>query len=297
VSAGACGLWPDPLRSSDEPFFARQRLPIGLQLYTIEPELDADFDGALRAVGRLGYRIVELAGLHGRSAAQVRDALRAAVLACRSMHVQSDAPPSAPGLSGDLGAVVEDAHTLAATDIVMPSLHRSEELTAPAGTTRVLTGDDYRRNADFLNVTARALRAHGLNLSYHNHNFEFAPLAGAGTGLDILLRETDARLVSFELDAGWAAAAGVDPAALLRTHPGRFTQMHVKDIKASTQRNFASRLDGTEVGSGVLDWKVILPVAYQAGVRGFYVEQEAPFAGSRLDSVAASYRYLASLRI
>jgi sugar phosphate isomerase/epimerase len=69
----------------------------------------------------------------------------------------------------------------------------------------------------------------------------------------------------------------------------------VKDIKADTQANFALKMDPTEVGSGKLDWKKLLPAAYAAGVRGFYVEQEPPFARPRIEAAKISYDYLAGV--
>ena len=97
------------------------------------------------------------------------------------------------------------------------------------------------------------------------------------------------------MDVGWVAAAGVDPIPLLRTHGHRFRLMHVKDLKASTVPNSAFQMDPADVGSGSLDWKRILPVGYEAGVRYYYVEQEPPFAGPRMDAARADYEYLARL--
>ena len=97
------------------------------------------------------------------------------------------------------------------------------------------------------------------------------------------------------MDVGWVTAAGQDPFALLKKHPGRFTLMHVKDIKASTKPNFVLQQDPTEVGGGMIDWPKLLPAAYAAGVRGFFVEQEAPFAHARLDSAKISFDYLAGV--
>jgi sugar phosphate isomerase/epimerase len=157
-----------------------------------------------------------------------------------------------------------------------------------------MTADDWKWNADFLNEKAAVLKKAGIVAGYHNHNFEFAPL-GNTTGMDILLKGTDPSLVTFEMDVGWVTAAGHDPFAMLKAHPGRFTQMHVKDIKATTKANFELKQDPTEVGSGMIDWKKLLPAAYAAGVRGFYYEQEPPFAHARLESAKISYDYLAKV--
>jgi sugar phosphate isomerase/epimerase len=71
--------------------------------------------------------------------------------------------------------------------------------------------------------------------------------------------------------------------------------VHIKDLKASTKPNFALAMDPTEIGAGSLDWKAILATAYATGVRGYFVEQEAPFAFPRLQSAKIDHDYLASV--
>lgn len=284
------------------PFFAAHDLPVGVQLYTLGPDLDADFEGMLAALARIGYRSVETAGDYGRTPAELRAAFDRAGLSCTSAHIQPGAGGNGVSFA-EPDALARAMHAIGVTDVVLPIPLFPADFRPPAGADagdgfrlsgKAMRADDWRRTAEFLNAKARALAPHGLRVGYHNHNFEFAPLDDGRTGFDILLGETDPA-VSFELDAGWVAAAGRDPVAVLKAHPGRFTQMHVKDIKASTRPNVEVRQDPTEVGSGVIDWKAILPAAWAAGVRHFYVEQEPPFPGRRIDSVAKSYRYLAAL--
>src|SRR5262245_5447874 len=107
-----------------------------------------------------------------------------------------------------------------------------------AGAAQQMTLGDWQRTAQFLNEKGAILKATGIRLGYHNHNPDFAPIQKT-TGFEVLMRETQPDLVSFEMDAGWVAAAGVDPAALLRKHVHRFYQMHVKDIRATTRTNYA----------------------------------------------------------
>ena len=286
-----------------QPFFAAHGLPIGVQLYTLDPAIDRDLEGTLKALAAIGYRNVEMAGLHGRTAADWRAALDRTGLACPSMHIQ----PSGRGTGAsfaDPAALARDMHLIGATTAVLPIPLFPTDFRPPAETNagdgfrlsgKAMKRDDWARTADFLNAAAKALAPEGIKVGYHNHNFGFAPLGGGGTGFELLLAGTDPKTVTFEMDVGWVAAAGGDPLALLNAHPGRFTQMHVKDIEASTKPNFEVRQDPTEVGSGMIGWKTILPAAWAAGVREYYVEQEPPFPGERIDSVAKSYRYLATL--
>jgi len=93
--------------------------------------------------------------------------------------------------------------------------------------------------------------------------------------------------------AGFATTAGGTRGAILLHELGHVMGlMHVKDIKASTVPNNGFRMDPANVGSGALDWKSILSAGYGAGVRYYYVEQEPPFTGPRMDAARTDYEYL-----
>src|SRR5579885_1905212 len=65
------------------PFVARNDaadplgLPVGLQLYTVGADMGKDFDGTLHRVAAIGYKQVEMAGFFGKTASQIRSALKA----------------------------------------------------------------------------------------------------------------------------------------------------------------------------------------------------------------------------
>jgi sugar phosphate isomerase/epimerase len=286
-------------------FFARHHLAVGLQLYTLGEAPYRDLDGTLDAVARIGYRAVEPVGLMKRTATELRAALDRAGLSCPSTHVPLQADGSGgPTLAGDIGKLAADMHRLGVEYVVVPIFPVPAHIGGPrpgeagldylirAG--REMTADDWRRTAGQLNAKGAALQREGLRLAYHNHNVEFTK-HGPGTAYDLLLANTDPEAVWFEMDVGWVAAAGVHPIRLLRAHRQRFRLMHVKDIKASTLPNNAFKMDPADVGSGTLDWKAILPAGYDAGVRHYYVEQEPPFAGPRMEAARADYEYLARL--
>jgi sugar phosphate isomerase/epimerase len=304
LAAGAGLLVSSSIRAAQaRPFFERTGLPLGLQLYTVREDLKRDFDGTLAAISRIGYNTVELAGFFDRSARDWREALDRAGLRSPSAHIPARSSGPEPSLSGDLSALADQAHTIGIGTIVCPLVNIPERFTLKPGEkfpdmmariATAMTVDDWKSNADFLNAKGATLKGLGLKLAYHNHNFEFAPLAGS-TGLDLLLRDTDPALVSFEMDAGWVVAAGADPGALLKRYPNRFTAMHVKDVKASTRPNFGMQQVPCEVGRGIIGWKTLLPAAYGAGVRQFYVEQEPPFAEPPLEAVGISFNYLHTL--
>jgi sugar phosphate isomerase/epimerase len=304
AAAVAVGVGDAAAAVAEAPFFAAHRLQIGIQLYALRVDMRADFAGTLRKVAAIGYRLVETSSQYGHSVADFRMALDAAGLACRSIHAMPQPLGQGPDLTTNFDQVVAEAHTIGATGVVMPLFLIPERLRSAPNSNpgniigsagKALTADDYLRMADFLNAKGEALRKHGLQLSYHNHNVEFAP-QGTSFGLEILLRKTSPRLVQFELDVGWAYAARADVFALLAAHPGRFTKFHIKDIKPTTPLNFAFKQDPADLGNGVIDWKRLLPAAYAAGTRGFYVEQEDPFTRPPIEVMADNYHYLANLK-
>jgi sugar phosphate isomerase/epimerase len=289
-----------------KPFFERIGRPLGLQLYTLGEEVGRDIDATFASVAAFGYRDIELPGLYGRTPADVRAAADRAGVSISSLHLAADSFGKAAGLmlSSPAEEIAESLKALGAEKAVMPIMIFPPNIRPQAGETfqaaigRAMTEagpDIWKRTAAMLNERAAALKPFGIRLGYHNHNLEFAPV-GSTTGWDILLAECDPGLIHFEIDAGWIATAGLDPVAFLQKLSGRVLQLHVKDVAAGNTSNFALSMKPAEVGSGTLDWARILPAAYKAGVRHFYVEQEPPFAIPRLEAVRRSAEFLKSLK-
>jgi sugar phosphate isomerase/epimerase len=305
VGASMACLAAPALAIAPRSFFQRKGLPIGLQLFTVREQAAKDLEGTLKAIAKIGYRTVECAGYAGRTPADFRRALVAAGLKCTSAHLNARPLRPGPSLQDDIGRLSEEAHIIGIDTIIMPAIYfpdrydlvpkNGEGLAEMVGRIgRELTRDDYLFTVDYLNRKGAEMKKHGLKFGYHNHNLEFAPL-GDTNGMEIMLKGTDPALVSFEMDAGWVVAAGADPIAWLKRYSGRFTAMHVKDVKATTKPNFAIQQDPAEVGSGIIPWQHLLAVAYDNGVRRFFVEQEAPFERPPLEAIAISYKYLNGL--
>lgn len=287
------------------PFFQSRSEMIGIQLYTLSDMLATNLDGAVAGVAKIGYQSVEIPSYMGKTPAQLRQLFDTHGVKCTAAHIQMAAgTAAAPGLRGDLGQLAADMHVLGATHVYCPSMPAPTDigLTPNAGegyafivrVAEAMGVDRWKRFADELSTIGAKLKASGIGFGYHNHNYEFARV-GDRTGYDILVQESDPAAVSFELDVGWAAAAGQDPVALFQKNSGRYTGMHIKDIKATTQPNIALKMDPSDVGSGRLDWKAILPAAHEAGVRNFFLEQEPPFATSRMEAAENGYKFLSTL--
>jgi sugar phosphate isomerase/epimerase len=309
MAAMGASMMSDRIATAAGPgrFFARHGLSPGLQLYTLGDEAGRDLDATFAQVAAIGYRDVELPNLYGRAPAQIRAAADRAGLSISSLHLYAIGGPMGEkmGLSllSEPSKIADSLGALGARHAVLPLVLLPDDVHPQPGEgpadmlsrVTVAGGEDvWKRTAALLNEKAAALKPLGIELAYHNHNLEFAPV-GKTTGWAILARETDPGLVRFEVDTGWVSAAGLDPAVFLGGLRGRVSQVHVKDLTTGSPKNYAIHADCTEVGAGRLDWAKILPAAYAAGARHFYVEQEPPFALPRIESARRSYDFLAKL--
>lgn len=294
-------LRPKVSAGASNNFFASRGLPLGIQLFMLGKAAATDLVGTMTHLASIGYRAVELPGHKLGDAKRSRAAADAAGISITSVHIHPRQIGESMSVELDAGQIAAEVQALGATDVTVPfpllppyKPEPGEGMVAGWRRAFAAAGDDHwKRTADFFNQKGEALQRHGVHLNYHNHNFEFKTFGGTMTGWELLVANTDPEQVSFEVDIGWVAAAGLDPVEFLRRHAGRLRQMHVKDLKATTPANFQLEIESTEVGGGRLQWAEILPEAYAAGVRQFFVEQEPPFEMDRFDAAAKSYAYLA----
>lgn len=302
MTAAAAAL--PSLAAEQRPFFDPRHRPLGVQLYALGQAALADMDGTLTRLSAMGYTDFELPGLAAGSAPALRAAADKAGVRFGSIHLQLPGllPPGSLSILSSAQEIADAAGSLSVRHVVLPLPPLPEGVFAKGfreGIASAMASGGtamWQRTADLLNERAVDLRSHGIALGYHNHNMEFMPL-GQTTGWDILLAEVDPALVFLELDLGWVAAAGRDPAEEIARLGRRVRMVHVKDIAATTRPNFLVAQDPVEVGRGMLDWQRILPACAKAGVRHYYVEQEPPFTRDRFESMRMSHDFLAALRL
>jgi len=244
---------------------------VGLQLWTVRDSCDRDLERTLRTVGAQGFDGVELFGLHGHAAEEVRAWLDAANLVAAGRHVRLEV------IESELADFAEELGVLGA-DRAAISWVDPEQLDSP--------GEVVERLVD----AGRAARDRGIRLGFHNHWVEPVPRDGGPSFLD-LLRRLPSDLLWLELDLGWVWHAGVDPVAELEKTAGRCPLVHVKDYASRDGR------DDVPVGEGVVGYDRVLPAALAAGAEWLIVEEDEagpdPFAAT-LRSLGAVRRILGS---
>ena len=236
---------------------------IGLQLYTLRDEIPKDVVKVMERVAASGYQEVEVFGYSpsthfwGFSPGAFAEILDSNNLKAISGHYDFDEYLGPASKLQRFDAYINAASVLKHRYLTIPYINEKFRTSA----------DDYKKLAEKFNQAGEKCQKSGLQLAYHNHAFEFQQF-GETTGYDILLAETDPKLVKFELDLYWVVRAGRDPLELFKKNKGRFELWHVKDMD---RRDPALN---TEVGSGSIDFKKIFAEAGLSGLKNVIIEQE-----------------------
>ena len=270
----------------------------GAQLYTVREALATEAARTISAIAEMGYSEVELHDL--TQADRLAPIISANGLELIASHFWPGYITGRWDILAMFGLpvpenksfeyVLEQAVKHGIGNVVLPMLFPQERGDA----------EHYRVLAEKFNTYGEQCRAAGLRFCYHNHAFELEPLGGT-TPLEIFLNGTDPGLVHFELDAFWVAITGADPVTVLEEHPGRFSILHLKDLKRGTPSSFNEvqvSMESPEVfqplGQGILDFPGILSTAQKMGISHCIVELDHT-SGNPLEALRNSFEYLQSL--
>jgi sugar phosphate isomerase/epimerase len=248
-------------------------IPVGLELYSVRDALQKDPEGTVRAVGKMGYKCVEFyAPYYDWTEAQaksMRKLLDDLGVRCYSTHNDEDYfAPDKIGHARDLNLILGTKYMVLA-------------YSEPKGNL-----DGWKAIADKLNTAADTLAASGLTPGYHNHEAEWKPVDGVRP-MEVLAKNTKPQIM-LQLDVGTCVAAGADPAAWVRSQPGRIKSMHLKEWSSDSAKGYHVLF-----GEGDVKWKELFAAAESVGGAEYYlIEQE----GSRYDELETARRCLASYR-
>ena len=275
-----------------------------VQLDGFSRQLVHDYEGVMTRVARLGYSGIEIYyGLHGGYTPEgLKAFLESIGMEVISSHV-------------DLADTDWNLEYLPGTGckyIICPGIAITSE-------------EEAYRAAEQLNELGKKAKDAGLKYGYHNHSNDFLEVGGKMIN-DILIENTDPGLVAFELDVGWAYRAGVDAAAYIRKHPGRFELIHVKETLMPKEKptffkppkggmkmerdisgwpkmtpEQAAMMDkflsiNCELGKGIIDMKAIKAAGDDQGFTPYYiVERDYAWTGDIFTTRAADSGYLRAL--
>lgn len=250
----------------------------GLALYTVRDAMEVDTKATLKTIAETGYVNIEAAGYkdgtyYGMAPEDFKAFLAEVDLTPISTHQSSVTIDNA---DEEMAAAKAAGFEYFVVPIPPMGLFNYDATT----NTMSMTGGA-ENLANILDELGKKAAAAGLQLLYHNHDFEFKTDADGIVPIDYLLENCDPEFVNFQMDLFWVTKAGADPLAYFEKYPGRFKMWHVKDM--DTEGKFAP------VGNGTIDFSRILAKKEQSGMRYYMVEQDKTFTMEPLEAIRVSH--------
>ena len=272
------------------------RFPIALQLYSVRDAMEQDVAATLRAVKDMGYDGVEFAGLFDKNAQEIKALVKELELVPISAHVPYDE------MLKDPAGVLETYREIGCPYAAVPYLTEECRPGTPG----------FADTVKGIETIGTAAKACGIQLLYHNHDFEFVKIDGK-YALDVLYATLPPEILMTEIDTCWVNVAGEDPAKYIEKYAGRAPVVHLKDffMKEGAKAGQLYKLIGIEseeeaaseetfgfrpVGYGMQDFPTILAACEKAQTKWVVVEQDEPALGkSPLECAKMSIDYVKSI--
>lgn len=230
---------------------------IAVQLYSLR-NLKDSLDTVLAGVAKIGYNGVELVGTQGVSAAELKGLLDKHGLVACSAHVPMQA------INNDLQGVIDAHKTVGNNNIIIPWIGEDMRGSDAA------TWESFGKKLDGI---GKRLADAGMNLHYHNHDFEMRVFDGK-PAISWMLDAADPKNLKWESDIAWIARGGQDIVEMVNKYGSRITRFHAKDNapvgQGVDEGGFA------DVGYGTVEWDRVLPAAKNAAVEWYIVEHDLP---------------------
>lgn len=267
-------------------------LSIAVQLFSIREDAEKDFAGTLKKVKEMGYDGVELAGIYGYSAAEVKQMCSEAGLTPISAHV-----------------------SLAELEIGEKTFKTYEEIgckyivLAWIEPCYLAGGEKFEEFVAKLTFFGDLAKKHGMKLCYHNHDSEFNKINDEYK-LDLMYQSVPSDLLFTEFDTAWVNTGGENPVDYIRKYADRTEIIHLKDFVGkknekmyalkNTDNAKAEKLAGDfdfrPVGSGLQNIPSILDAAKEVNAKWLVVEQDLPCLNKTpIECAAESIHYLRSI--
>ncbi len=248
----------------------------GLALYTVRDSMSSNPKATLEAVANAGYAYVEAANysegkFYGMTPTEFKSYLESIGLTAKSAHMGMVTMENADQLIADVKAAGIEYFVIPVPPMGMFTF-------GPDGMGMKGSPEDL---VNIMNTLGEKCNNAGINLLYHNHDFEFKEMADGTVIEDLLLEKCNPEFVNFQMDLFWVTKAGVDPLTYFEKYPGRFKSWHVKDM--NEEGNFAP------VGTGTIDFQRILAEKAKSGMEFYLVEQDQTFGLDPMEAIKISH--------
>jgi sugar phosphate isomerase/epimerase len=248
---------------------------VGIQLYSVRDDMGKDPLGTLQQLSAMGYKHVEHANyvnrkFYGYTATEFKKILDGLGIKMPSGHTVLGSQhwdAAKKGFTDSWKYTVEDAATMGQQYVISPSLNQALRKDK----------DGLLSFMEVFNKSGELCKKSGMKFGYHNHDFEFSESLGGEMLYDIMMKNTDPKLVIQQLDIGNLYNGGANAAEIVKKYPGRYSSIHVKDeIKASSGNE---RYESTILGAGIVNTKDVIDMIRKNSKNVHYIIEQESYQG------------------
>jgi sugar phosphate isomerase/epimerase len=248
---------------------------VGIQLYSVRADMGKDPLGTLKQLAAMGYKHVEHANyinrkFYGYTPSEFKKILDDLGIKMPSGHTVLGSQhwdPAKKEFTDLWKYTVEDAAAMGQQYVISPSL--SQALRKDK--------DGLLSFMEVFNKSGELCKKSGMKFGYHNHDFEFSESLDGEMLYDIMMKNTDPKLVIQQLDIGNLYNGGANAADIVKKYPGRYSSIHVKDeIKASEGNE---KYESTILGAGIVNTKDVIDMIRKNSKNVHYIIEQESYQG------------------
>jgi len=245
-----------------------QKTRLAVQLYCVRDEMQEDPLGALRQLANMGFTHIEHADyvnhlFYGWNAKEFKKVLDDLGLKMPSGHTvleQNHWDKKREDFTDEWKKLVDDAAYMGQEYVISPYMESNV----------YSTYDKFMWFMDIFNRSGELCQKHGMRFGYHNHDFEFRETLKGKSIWDLIMNNTDVDKVVMQLDIGNMYLAGAIAQEVLAKYPGRYDNIHVKDV----MQNKDGKYESCVLGEGLVEVRKTIDLARDQGTSLFIIEQE-----------------------
>jgi len=247
----------------------KKKTTLAVQLYCVRNEMQEDPLGSLGKLAEMGYTSIEHANyvdhkFYGWNAKEFKKVLEDFGLKIPSGHTvlrKNHWNETREDFNDEWKRLIDDAAYIGQDYVISPYMEGEVHSTY----------DNFMGFMEIFNRSGELCRKYGMKFGYHNHDFEFSKLLNGTTLWDLIMDYTDTDKVVMQLDMGNMFKAGAKAEDVLTRHPGRYDNIHVKNMLLSENGEYESCV----LGKGLIDVKKTIDLARDQGTTLFIIEQES----------------------
>jgi sugar phosphate isomerase/epimerase len=260
----------------------REKLPaIGIQLYMVKEDMEKDAAGTLAQIGKMGYTQIESFGgnkgiFWGMSNKDFNSLAKRNGLTMISSHYAGD--------TEGFEKAAAQAAEIGMKYLIYPWKGPQKTI------------DAFKKIADEFNGYGTICKKNGLRFAYHPHDYPYKPVDGQ-LPIDVLLANTDAALVDFQMDFYYTVTEGKDPEAYIKKYHPRFRLSHMRDVLKQRLPAGSEEESACDLGQGIINYPHLLSTGLANGMEYFFVEQSRFFNETPLQSAKFNADYLQRIKL